>query len=205
MPPSAEQAAFSNIATTGPNCGSQSPQCTNSGSANGSGGTAGNTGASGSLVVKYTVGGVAANSSFSTQPSTSASSGTTFATQPVVTLKDYTAVVVNGDPVQLAIATHPAAGTGTLTCTANPVTSNASGVASFAGCSISGPVGAYTLSATDTADGLVVATSSTITLSPGTPTHLAFVQGPTTTAASTAMTPGGHGGRRGRERQRRDR
>ena len=111
-----------------------------------------------------------------------------FATQPVVTLGDYNASAVVGDPVQLAIATHPA-GTATLTCTSNPVASVSLGVASFAGCSISGPVGAYTLSATDTADGLLVATSSTITLSPGTPTHLAFVQGPTSTTAGTAISP----------------
>ena len=69
------------------------------------------------------------------------------------------------------------------------MTSVALGVASFAGCSISGPVGAYTLSATDTNDGLVVATSSTITLSPGTPTHLAFVQGPTNATAGSAISP----------------
>jgi len=140
-------------------------------------------------VVKYTVGAVAAQSSFSTQPSTTATSGTAFTTQPIVTLGDYTGAHVVGDPVQLSIATHPVAGTGTLTCTANPVTSVALGVASFAGCSISGPVGAYTLSATDTNDGLVVATSSTITLSPGTPTKLAFIQNPTAAVAGAAISP----------------
>ncbi len=140
-------------------------------------------------MVKFTVGAVQTHSSFSTQPSTTATSGAAFATQPVVTLGDYTGLAVVGDPVQLAIATHPVAGTGTLTCTTNPVTSGALGVASFAGCSISGPVGAYTLSATDTNDGLVVATSSTITLSPGTATHLAFVQGPTNTTAGSAISP----------------
>ncbi|MHB1584041.1 MAG: beta strand repeat-containing protein, partial [Acidimicrobiales bacterium] len=64
-----------------------------------------------------------------------------------------------------------------------------SGIATFGGCSISGPVGSYTLSATDTADGLVVATSSAITLTPGTPTHLAFVQGPSSAQAGSAITP----------------
>ena len=96
---------------------------------------------------------------------------------------------MGSDPVQLAIATQPAGGTATLTCTANPVSSSAAGVATFAGCSISGPVGAYTLSATDTADGQVVATSTTITLSPGTATHLAFVQEPSNAQAASTITP----------------
>ena len=105
-----------------------------------------------------------------------------------MTIGDTTGAAVS-DPVQLSIATQPSAGAGTLSCTANPVTSNASGVAIFAGCSLSGPVGAYTLSATDTADGLVVATSTTITLSPGTATHLAFVQGPTNAQAGSTIAP----------------
>ncbi len=179
---------FSNIATTATNCGTLTTQCATSTTGNGSGGTAGHTGASGSLVVKYTVGGVAANSSFTTEPSATASSGGTFAAQPVVKVEDYAGANIS-DPIQLSIASHPSAGTGTLTCTTNPLTSSATGVAAFAGCSISGPVGAYTLSATDTADGVVVATSSTITLSPGTPTHLAFVQDPTAAAAGSAISP----------------
>ena len=139
-------------------------------------------------MVKYTVGGVAANSSFTTEPSTTATSGGTFAAQPVVNVEDYAAAHIS-DPIQLSIAGHPTAGAGTLTCTTNPVTSTSSGVATFAGCSITGPVGAYTLSATDTADGVVVATSSTITLSPGTATHLAFIQGPSNTAAGSTISP----------------
>ena len=182
-------ATFSNISTTAANCGQSNAQCTTSTTSNGSGGTARNTGASGSLVVKYTVGAVQTQSSFSTQPSAAATSGTAFTTQPVVSLGDYTGAHVVGDPVLLSIATHPAAGAGTLNCTLNPVTSVALGVASFGGCSIIGPVGAYTLSATDTNDGLVVATSSTITLSPGTPTKLAFTQNPTAAVAGAAISP----------------
>ena len=182
-------AAYTNIATTGTNCGTGTPQCATSATGNGQGGTAGHTGASGSLVIKYTVGGVAANSSFTTEPSTSAASGATLAIQPVVTIKDYTAVGVNDDPVQLAIASQPTGPTATLSCTTNPVSSTSSGVATFAGCSISGPVGAYTLSATDTADGIVVATSSTITLTPGTPSKLAFEQEPSNAAAGSTNSP----------------
>ncbi len=182
-------AAFSNITTTGANCGAVSTQCATSTSANGQGGTAGSTGASGSVVIQYTVGGVAANSSFSTEPSTSAASGTAFPTQPAVTINDYTGAGVNNDPVQLAIASQPMGPTATLNCATNPVSSSSAGMVTFAGCSISGPVGNYTFSATDTADGIVVATSSTLTLTPGPATQLAFVQQPTDSQSDTALTP----------------
>ncbi len=172
----------------GSNCGAQTAQCADSGSNNGAGGTAGDSGASGSLAVSFTVGAVESHSSFSADPSATAASGATFSTQPVVSIADYTGAAVN-DPVQLSISSQPSGPTATLTCTTNPVIPTSGGIASFAGCSITGPVGTYTLSATDTADGLVVATSSSITLTPGTASQLVFVQQPTNTAAGSAISP----------------
>ena len=180
---------FSTVSTAGPNCGASTSQCTDLSSGNGSGGQAGRTGANGVLEVTFTVGGVAADSSFSTQPSSTAASGTAFATQPAVTLEDAAAALVGGDPVRLSIATHPVAGSGTLTCTANPMASDSSGIAAFAGCAITGPVGSYTLEATDTADGAVVATSTAVTVVPGPAAQLVFVTGPSGIQAGSTITP----------------
>ena len=63
----------------------------------------------------------------------------------------------------LAIAAQPGSGA-TLSCTSNPVTASA-GVASFAGCKITGKAGNYTLRATSS--GLTSATSSRFRISGG--------------------------------------
>ena len=59
----------------------------------------------------------------------------------------------------LAISTNP--GGGTLTCTTNPLTA-ASGLAAFAGCSISAAGNGYRLSATSA--GLTSATSNSFNI-----------------------------------------
>jgi trimeric autotransporter adhesin len=69
-------------------------------------------------------------------------------------------VTTNTSAVTLAIASQPGSGA-TLACTANPVTASA-GVASFAGCKITGKAGSYTLKATD--GSLTSATSSSFSL-----------------------------------------
>ncbi len=54
---------------------------------------------------------------------------------------------------------------------------------------IDGPAATYTLSATDTSDGLVVATSAPFDITAGPATQLAFVQQPTATTAGSAVAP----------------
>jgi Spherulation-specific family 4 len=101
---------------------------------------------------------------FTTQPGGGAN-GSAWSTQPAVLVEDSGGNVVTGStsPVTLAIASQPRSGA-TLTCTANPVTASA-GVASFAGCEITGKAGNYTLKATSS--GLTSATSSTFRISSG--------------------------------------
>ena len=96
---------------------------------------------------------------FTTEPSATATGGTPFAQQPVVTVEDASGntVTSSGASVTLAINT----GTGTLTCTTNPVAAS-SGVATFSGCSLT-LAGSYTLKATAT--GLTTAISTAIIVS----------------------------------------
>ena len=99
--------------------------------------------------------------------------GTNFATQPVVTVEDANGNTVTTDTgtVTLAINSYPAgtsggSAQGTLGCTTNTVTAVA-GVATFAGCQITGKAaaGTYTLSAT--AAGLTAATIEHVTITAG--------------------------------------
>jgi adhesin/invasin len=114
-----------------------------------------------------------------TQPSASARSGIDFAAQPVVQLQDAfgNAVAQSGVTVTAAIAT----GTGTLGGTPTAAT-DAAGRATFAGLSISGATGAYTLGFT--AAGLADAASGTITLAAGNPAALVVATQPSATAQS---------------------
>ena len=88
--------------------------------------------------VTITGGATATQLVFSTQPGGSVAEGTAF-TQPVVTAKDANGNTVSGVGVTLAIAGYTAGNGGStqgnLSCTTNPVTTSASGAASFAGCS----------------------------------------------------------------------
>jgi Spherulation-specific family 4 len=101
---------------------------------------------------------------FTTQPGGGAS-GSTWSTQPAILVEDSSGNVVMGSAssVTLAIASQPGSGA-VLRCTSNPVTASA-GVASFAGCEITGRSGSYTLKATSS--GLTSATSSTFRISSG--------------------------------------
>jgi trimeric autotransporter adhesin len=89
--------------------------------------------------------GAAAKLAFTQQPG-GAVAATAFGTQPKVAVEDAggNIVTTNSSSVTLAIGT----GSGTLTCTTNPVTAS-SGVATFAGCKISAGGAGYTLKATD--------------------------------------------------------
>src|SRR5450631_949258 len=125
--------------------------------------------------------GSATRLAFTTSPSGS-TGGIAFAAQPVVAVQDAggNTVTTSTAPVTLSITV---AGGATLACTANP-TSALSGVATFAGCAID-KAGTYTLTAA--AGGLTNATSTSLTVSVGTATRLAFTTSPSNTAVSTAF------------------
>jgi Spherulation-specific family 4 len=147
------------------------------------------TGASGGYTLKATDGALTAATSstlsitagsatklaFTTQPGGGAN-GAAWATQPTVSVEDASGNVVTGNAssVTLAIASQPGSGA-TLSCTANPVTAS-NGVASFAGCKITGKAGSYTLRATDGA--LTTATSGTVSITAGAPTKVVFTTQP---------------------------
>ena len=109
---------------------------------------------------------------FSTNPS-GATGGTALATQPVVTIQDAggNPVTSGTNAVTLAITTPAGA---TLTCATNPRTAVA-GVAAFTGCKID-KAGTYTLTATAT--GLASAVSTTLTITVGPASQLAFTTSP---------------------------
>jgi hypothetical protein len=119
--------------------------------------------------------GAAAQLAFATQPGGGAN-GAAWSTQPKVSVEDASGNVVTGNSstVTLAIASQPGSGAA-LSCTANPVTASA-GVASFAGCKITGKSGSYTLKATD--GSLTSATSSTFSLTVGAAAQLVFTTEP---------------------------
>jgi len=114
--------------------------------------------------VTFTATGVAGSATqlvMVTQPSSGAQSGVVFGQQPSVRLEDQfgNPVGTTGTPVTVAIGS----GGGSLGGTATVTT--VSGVATFAGLSITGLVGSHTLTFSST--GLTGATSNTITLSTG--------------------------------------
>ena len=100
--------------------------------------------------------GAASQLAFTTQPGGGAN-GATWTTQPVVTVQDAggNTVTTSTDSITLAITTQPGSGARSA-CTTNPQSASG-GVASFAGCKITGKAGSYTLTATAT--GLTRATS----------------------------------------------
>jgi hypothetical protein len=121
---------------------------------------------------------------FTTQPG-GGSAGTAWTAQPAVTFED-----ASGNPVDstanvtLAISNNP--GSGTLTCTTNPLGATA-GVATFAGCQINKTGTNYTLTASS--PGLPNATSGSFSITPGTATQLVYLQQPTNTQAGSSISP----------------
>ncbi|PYO69270.1 MAG: hypothetical protein DMD69_03370, partial [Gemmatimonadetes bacterium] len=107
--------------------------------------------------------GAAARLSITTQPSSAGQSGAPLAQQPVLQLQD-----AGGNPVGEAgvvVTATVASGPAGAALANASATTNASGVASFGGLTLTGTVGSYTLSFG--ASPLTPATSGTITLSAG--------------------------------------
>ena len=125
---------------------------------------------------------------FTQQPGNS-TGGTAFATgsQPQITVEDAGGNVVTGDSTsQISLAVSSGGGSGTLTCTTNPLTVTG-GVASFAGCSVN-TIGTYTLTATDVeSTGTLTATSASFTISVGAPAQLVFTTSPGASTSGTAF------------------
>jgi len=121
---------------------------------------------------------------FTTQPVGGVNEATNLATQPKVTVEDVNGNVVttNTSAVNLGIATYAAGNggntQGTLSCTSTTSVNAAAGVATFAGCQITGTAGAgtYTLSAGQSA---LAGTSSGVVITAGTHSSLAFTTQPT--------------------------
>ena len=114
--------------------------------------------------------GLASQLAFTTQPSTTASGGTVFAQQPVVTVEDAGGNAVTTDASTVTLAAS--GGDGSVSgCTP----SETAGVVSFSGCSIDLD-GTYTLGATD--GSLTPATSSSVTVSTGDASQLVFTTEP---------------------------
>ncbi|MDH5550008.1 MAG: Ig-like domain repeat protein, partial [Gemmatimonadota bacterium] len=128
--------------------------------------------------------GAATQLTVTTQPSATVQSGVAFPQQPAVQLRDGAgnAVSQSGVVVTAAIASGGGALGGTLT-----VTTNASGVATFANLTITGTIGARTLSFAVT--GLTGATSSTITVTASTATQLSITTQPSATVRSGVAFP----------------
>ena len=119
------------------------------------GGAAGVSGTNGSVTISL---GSAVFLAFSQQPG-GGTAGTTWSTQPTVSVEYGTNNVVTWDSssVTVAIGTNPSSGT--LTCTTNPLATS-SGAAAFAGCKIDDVGTGYTLTATDSTDTITTPVSS---------------------------------------------
>ena len=90
----------------------------------------------------------------------------------------------NATTVSLAIGTNPGGGT----LTGGSAVTVASGIATFSGLSINKAGTGYTLTASSTPT-RTAATSAAFNITPGAPTQLAFVQGPSNAAAGATITP----------------
>ena len=109
---------------------------------------------------------------FTTSPGTT-NNGVAFSAQPVVAIENSSNAVVTtaSAPITLSVAS----GSGTVACTTNPVTAS-SGVATFAGCAITGIAGSFTLSAVSTS--LTIGSSTNFTINAGSATQLVFSTSP---------------------------
>ena len=117
---------------------------------------------------------------FTTQPG-GAAAGANLSPQPAVSVEDNWNNVVTTSTASIGLA--QTSGTG-LTCTGGLTKAAVNGVATFAGCKISGTAGSYTLTAS--ASGLTTATSNPFNISAGTATKLAFTPPPTGGVHNTA-------------------
>lgn len=116
--------------------------------------------------------GPAVKLAFTTQPSSSSTSGAAFTAQPVVTVQDAGGNTVTGDTSSVTLALTGTGPSGAvLSCTTNPKAA-VSGVATFSGCTVDKSGSGYTLTAAD--GSLGSATSTAFAITAGTATKLVF-------------------------------
>ena len=132
---------------------------------------------SGSVVVSA---GPRTRLAFTTQPS-NGTGGVAPATQPVVRIQDAYGNTVTTDTSTVTIALTTPNGA-VLTCTTSNFRAAAAGTATFAGCKVD-KAGTYTLTATS--GSLTSAVSTSITITVGPPTKLAYTTQPSSTAMSS--------------------
>lgn len=132
----------------------------------------------------FTVAVGATKVAFTTQPGNGVS-GSALATQPVVAIQDSASATVATDSTTVVTLSLGNASGATLTCTGGLTKTAASGVATFAGCAVSGAGTGYTLQASAT--NLTSATSNTFNVTPGaaTPSSQLVVAAP----AAGVLTP----------------
>ena len=125
--------------------------------------------------------GAAGRLSVATQPSATAQNGSPFAQQPVIQIVDQ-----DGNPVpQANVQITASIGAGPNGALQNATaTTDAGGLATFSGLTLTGTVGNYTISFS--AQGLGGVMSNPIALGAGPPTQLAFAVAPPATARSRA-------------------
>ncbi len=137
------------------------------------------TGASSTAVVVGS--GTATALALATQPSATAQSGSALAVQPVLQLRDASGNAVPQAGVSVTAAVSAGATLGGVAT----VLTDAQGVATFAGLSLSGPSGNYTIDFT--ASGLAGVTSNAIALAAGTGTRLTITTQPPASSTSGAV------------------
>ena len=121
------------------------------------------------------------------QGPTTTIAGSAISPAVTVAVEDANGNVETGDSltqVTLTIGTNPGGGS----LAGGSATTVTAGVATFSGLSINKTGTGYTLTA-NSSPSYAPATSSGFNITPGAPTHLVFLQGPTTTAAGSAITP----------------
>ena len=112
---------------------------------------------------------------FTSQPPISATDGSTWPTVQV-SVQDLNGDLEssNGDNITLALSNPPPGAI--LSCAGTQPAIN--GLATFSGCSFTGPIGSYHLTATDDSESLPVATSGAVSITLGPPDHLKFTSPP---------------------------
>ena len=127
--------------------------------------------------------GAAAALAITAQPSSSAQSGATFGSQPVIQLEDQSGNAVSQAGVAITASVN---GAGASLIGGPTVNTNAGGTASFSGLGLSGTVGTYSLSFTSGA--LAGATSGSITLTAGPAAQLGLTTQPAGASSGSAFT-----------------
>jgi pseudomonalisin len=130
------------------------------------------------------VAGAAMSITFTTQPATNSTIGAGAVIPLVAHVQDAGANPIAGQNITLTIGANP--GAALLSVTANPISTDASGNASFGNVSLNKPGTGFTLKVTDNSTPLNV-TSNTFNILPGAPAQLLFVQQPGSIPAGVAM------------------